>query len=604
MIKDIKKISRFIFVTSQKVTGVKMDKLRKLIKNHYGWNLVIYSREWLRLQLEESSKDIASKYLGIPTPSYQGHNMLLSKIDVSQEEISELICDEKYEMAILALKNLLENSDRLEEVHNGLARCYYGIYDYKNALIHIDLALRSNPASIISKSIKGCILAEDGIATNSKTKLLLAKKLFNYIVEIDKNRDSCYNLANTLSALGEYENAKKLNIESLKFDNKRAFVWKNLGTCYFHLNDHKKELVCMDIALSIDPDLPEALISKGVTLGVVYKNYVDGLDLINSALEKDKSLAYRWPYVYYWKSIFLSNLNNIPEALTQLEEGLTISPSNLYLLNLKAELLSQLWKTDANFLSRAAEFFEFRIKINEGEQQSIRELALIYNEMGLNSKFNDYAIRFINIFTKPSFCLERADIATLEISKVNLISLINNIYEYSVYRESCSIDEYINGYADNFKLGLDKIFWTYYGFIFANTCDAIQERREMDVLSWNEIAELNQSSMIHELPIIIRVICKKYNKCLREERVNLMGEIISNLSDFCLIETSREIGYLAGYNGESKAEIDNCVSNSNIGDWYCNVIETIISNLNRELNLFKENDCENLIRAIVNNELI
>jgi len=395
-----------------------------------------------------------------------------------------------------------------------------------------------------------------------------------------------------------------LNIESLKFDNKRAFVWKNLGTCYFYLNDHKKELVCMDIAISIDPDLPEALISKGVTLGVVYKNYVDGLYLINSALEKDKSLAYRWPYVYYWKSIFLSNLNNIPEALTQLEEGLTISSSNLYLLNLKAELLSQLWKTDANFLSRAAEFFEFRIKINEGEQQSIRELALIYNKMGIDSKFNDYAIRFINIFTKPSFCLERADIATLEISKVNLISLINNIYEYSVYRESCSIDEYIKGYADNFKLELDKIFWIYYGFIFANTCDAIEERRKMNVLSWNEIIELNQSSMIHELPIIIRIICKKYNKCLREERVDLMGEIVSNLSDFSLIETLREIGYLAGYHGENEAEIDNYISNSDIGDWYCAVIETIIFNLNRELNLFKENDCDNLIKAIVNNELI
>jgi len=175
------------------------------------------------------------------------------------------------------------------------------------------------------------------------------------------------------------------------------------------------------------------------------------------------------------------------------------------------------------------------------------------NEMGLDGKFNDYAIRLINIFTKQSFCLDRTDIATLEISKVNLISLINNIYKYSVYRESYSIDEYINGYADNFKLGLNKIFWIYYGFIFANTCDAIEERREMNVLSWNEITELNQSSMIHELPIIIRIICKKYNKSLREERVNLMGEIISNLSDFSLIETSREIGYLAGYNGENEA---------------------------------------------------
>jgi len=126
----------------------------------------------------------------------------------------------------------------------------------------------------------------------------------------------------------------------------------------------------------------------------------------------------------------------------------------------------------------------------------------------------------------------------------------------------------------------------------------------MNVLSWNEIIELNQSSMIHELPIIIRIICKKYNKCLREERVDLMGEIVSNLSDFSLIETLREIGYLAGYHGENEAEIDNYISNSDIGDWYCAVIETIIFNLNRELNLFKENDCDNLIKAIVNNELI
>ena len=55
-------------------------------------------------------------------------------------------------------------------------------------------------------------------------------------------------------------------------------------------------------------------------------------------------------------------------------------------------------------------------------------------------------------------------------------------------------------------------------------------------------------------------------------------------------------------NGENEAEIDNYNSNSNIGDWYCAVIETIILNLNRELNLFKENDCNNLIKAIVNIE--
>lgn len=221
-----------------------MGMLRDLVKKEYDWDLIIYEREWLRLQLEEVHKDIADKYLGIPATFYQNHIMNISTIPTQQEnkEIEELISKGKYEDAIPKLKRLMHESSDNEKLHIALAWCYYGIFNYKEALIHIVMALKHNPQSLNSRSIKGCILAEYGIETKSKAKLLSAKGIFSEIVGVRKNWSSFYNLANTLSALGEYEEAKKMYIKSLKENNKAAETWKNLGSCYFHLGNHKKRI--------------------------------------------------------------------------------------------------------------------------------------------------------------------------------------------------------------------------------------------------------------------------------------------------------------------------------------------------------------------------
>jgi len=324
--------------------------------------------------------------------------MNVSTIPTQQEnkEIGELISKGKYEDAIPKLKSLMNESSDKEKLHNALAWCYYGISNYKEALIHIEMSLELNPQSLNSRSIKGCILAEHGIETKSKTKLLSAKEIFSEIVGVRKNWSSFYNLANTLSALGEYEEAKKMYIKSLKENNKAAETWKNLGSCYFHLGNHKKELVCMDVALSINPRLSEALISKGVTLGVIFKNYIKALNLINSVLENDKKICYRWPTIYYWKAKFLSDLSEKEKALNELEEGLKISPDSIHLLNLKAQILSQLWRIDKDYLAKASDFFEFRTRINEEDLASIRELVLIYRALEKNDKSLSYALELIN----------------------------------------------------------------------------------------------------------------------------------------------------------------------------------------------------------------
>src|SRR6266436_1638296 len=61
--------STLVFVTSQKARGVDVDSLKTEFLREYGWTLVVYSREWLRLQLEVAHPDLAERYLGIDVPS-------------------------------------------------------------------------------------------------------------------------------------------------------------------------------------------------------------------------------------------------------------------------------------------------------------------------------------------------------------------------------------------------------------------------------------------------------------------------------------------------------------------------------------------------------
>ena len=93
-------------------------------------------------------------------------------------------------------------------------------------------------------------------------------------------------------------------------------------------------------------------------------------------------------------------------------------------MNLKAQLLSQLWRFDRNYLLKAAEFYESRIRINDGELQSIKELALIYYELGQDDKFLGHALKLINSFAELSNPLSKEDIETINISTTNIICII------------------------------------------------------------------------------------------------------------------------------------------------------------------------------------
>lgn|GEM_PF-3820110 len=52
-----RQLTTFIFVTSQTVTGAAQDKFERMAQE-YGWNLQIYDKVWMRLQLEEVYPDL------------------------------------------------------------------------------------------------------------------------------------------------------------------------------------------------------------------------------------------------------------------------------------------------------------------------------------------------------------------------------------------------------------------------------------------------------------------------------------------------------------------------------------------------------------------
>jgi len=58
-------IDVFLFVTSQEVSGQKHDKLLEEVAAKYGWRLDLRDRRWLRLQLEDSHRDLAKRYFDI-----------------------------------------------------------------------------------------------------------------------------------------------------------------------------------------------------------------------------------------------------------------------------------------------------------------------------------------------------------------------------------------------------------------------------------------------------------------------------------------------------------------------------------------------------------
>jgi tetratricopeptide (TPR) repeat protein len=205
-----------VFVTSQKVTVAKKDKLRAEFKSKRGWELTIYDREWLRHRLTEFHQDVAKKYLNLdlpPTACYAATQIELSGFD---EDSAKEIFQQLQTSPEMVRTSILE-STRKEPLVVGnwykLARTDYLLRNYGAALEAINAAFQLQPLdSVLELNMtlcRGTILAEKGIQEHSRPLLVQAKEIFSEAVKKYKRAEDHYNVANVLVALGEINEAGK-----------------------------------------------------------------------------------------------------------------------------------------------------------------------------------------------------------------------------------------------------------------------------------------------------------------------------------------------------------------------------------------------------------
>jgi tetratricopeptide (TPR) repeat protein len=294
----------------------------------------------------------------------------------------DLYLERKFDEAAVELRKWtkLHPEDRM--AWDALAWCHYVEHHYKDALVAVSKALQIKGDSTGTLAIKACILAEEGIVTCSRASLLQAKEIFTSLVAKGSGWTSHYNLGNTLSALGEHEAAIEEYRKATALDPLQPCAWKNFANAYFHLGRHKEEFECYDRALALDPTHEEALISKGITLLSSLGKPAEGIVLLESALRTHPEAGNRWPHLWYWLGFGYQQVKDLRTAFAKVGVGLELAPNHSGLLNLKAQILADLWKQDNSYIPHAIEYFSFVLGLSPTSRKAFAELGGLYLAKG------------------------------------------------------------------------------------------------------------------------------------------------------------------------------------------------------------------------------
>lgn len=573
-------ISSLVFVTSQNVSGHKRDKLEDDFFLEHQCKLTIFDREWLRLQLEEANQDLAQKYLGIPG------NLLLADVrEVAKpsppkkhfEEAWSLFVVGDYEQALPKLKDLVGKGFDAD-IWTCIAWCHYILLNYIEALRAIEKSLVLDPESRESLAIKGCILAESGISENSRTKLVLSKKIFLNLVEQEKSWVIYYNLGNVLGGLQEYVDAKESYLKAIDINSEIAEVWSNLGNCLHHLQEHEHELTCFDRAISLNPSLSQAFISKANTFGKVYGKHEEAINILDFVLEREPDVEREFPYFWYWRAKFLLEINDIHLALESVEIGLINFPDEQSLLELKSFILSNLWQTESTYLERAIEFFEMRAYSNLGDYRPFVQLAQIHLTRSKSEDALECIKNAVNILS-PMQAIDCDNLNLLELPIEDLIEAIYHISIYERFRSTSPVSiPYLFENLDKILASIYQFSWICFLVSFNNLFHFFLKEVEGKPEKGDEIevasslleafkkCHINASRDIIKIASAIGVL---YSNQPQNFKIQVMTSLMLALPEVALVESSRQIGYLVGvYNISPKVlEKVQLLVESLLNDW-------------------------------------
>lgn len=355
-------IERVVFVTNQPVTNEKQEKLRAELESSNSISLSIYEREWFRVRLEEVHLDLTKKHLGVElevTPSFHARRVVA--LGLRYETKDELLEGTTVEDLKATFSKQVKADPSNRDAWKGLADVEFFTANYNEALRAVKKAIELSFDDLDRfnlEAAKNMILAEKGIRENSQALLLRVKKSYQRTLERLRRSVDYYNLANVAAGLGDHDFAVPHYERALEMEPSNPQYWHNLGTSLLKTKRKNEGLAAYNKALDLDPNLVEALITKGNVLVMTGGKSQEALKCFERAKQLEPEAVSRWRHLHYWNSLALCQEKRFEDALTDANEGLELHPDCEYLTRLACDIYAELWPGEPKVRDEAQDFFE------------------------------------------------------------------------------------------------------------------------------------------------------------------------------------------------------------------------------------------------------
>lgn len=430
----------FVFVTTQRVRGEEHDAMVFEADEKFGFDLTIFSREWLRLQLEVANPDLALHHLGVPPePHREVGAPEFARPDGSEvDEAWSAFQARDFATAIPGLRRYLDFSPDDYWAREALAWSQYQEHHCADALVSINRALEFRPEQTQGLMIRACILAEYGIAQGNRASISEANAAFEEAAEQKEGWVVRYNFGNTLSALGRHEEALAQYERAIELDSDVPKVWKNLASCLHHLGKHDDEMNAFDRALELNPELTQGLISKGVSLLVDFGEAKRAITYLRKAMGTPDGQAARWPHTWYWLAMAQDRAGDPRGALDTITEGLRYQPGSHYLQHLRIRLLCDRWRSAPRLKDAARQLLPGWLREAPNEYFVAAALSEIREADGDHAGAWQPLVDSLDFFGLDGTDLPHSGFLLAEVR-----AALNHLPDYAAYRQAFPVSTFL-----------------------------------------------------------------------------------------------------------------------------------------------------------------
>ncbi|SDG35853.1 tetratricopeptide repeat protein [Epilithonimonas hungarica] len=320
------------------------------------------------------------------------------------------------------------------------------------------------------------------------------------------------------------------------------------------LHSHEEEIVCYDKALKINPNLPQALFSKGVTLSHIYKKHTEGLSLMLKSNEYEEEMMNGFPIGYFWIAYTYEKLDKIDESLRYIDKGLSIDPENLFMLDFKTNLLAFNFDKNDKLKNIAIAFFEYRLELDN-------HFKSLYYFIKAKEIHDENTI--LELLKKYTAIVKFADLGTFTKCELKLPDLLKFLLHYDKYltlRQTYPLSRYLNHLISP-NHSISSEFYEIMDLIFAKSfSDAIEEYYKAGNMKLIGEEILNGLSFLPNA-IFELIPNEEYTQ---DEAVAIMAHTYLEYPNIAVCELGIQIGLITGNFGLEKVDPADILSDS----WY------------------------------------